>query len=116
MSTYVSLPRSTVAFCAVEITVMWSLALARMRSSCSAKSAAMPKKKPVLTSRKKPVAGFIAGASALKGRTMGHAGAIVSANESGTAEAEFAAIEDAGVSNTRNSSKIADALLKIYKG
>ncbi|MFT6059685.1 MAG: succinyl-CoA synthetase alpha subunit [Lentimonas sp.] len=47
---------------------------------------------------------------------MGHAGAIVSANESGTAEAEFAAIEDAGVSNTRNSSKIADALLKIYKG
>ena len=65
---------------------------------------------------KKPVAGFIAGASAPKGRTMGHAGAIVSANGSGTAEAKFAAMEDAGVSIARNPSEIADALLKIYKG
>jgi len=64
----------------------------------------------------KPVAGFIAGASAPKGRTMGHAGAIVSANGSGTAEAKFAAMEDAGVSIARNPSEIADALLKIYKG
>ncbi|MEZ7844123.1 MAG: succinate--CoA ligase subunit alpha [Opitutales bacterium] len=65
---------------------------------------------------KKPVAGFIAGASAPKGRTMGHAGAIVSANGSGTAEAKFAAMQDAGVSIARNPSEIADALLKIYKG
>ena len=65
---------------------------------------------------KKPVAGFIAGASAPKGRTMGHAGAIVSANGAGTAEAKFAAMEDAGVSIARNPSEIADALLKIYKG
>jgi succinyl-CoA synthetase alpha subunit len=64
----------------------------------------------------KPVAGFIAGASAPKGRTMGHAGAIVSANGSGTAEAKFAAMQDAGVSIARNPSEIADALLKIYKG
>lgn len=64
----------------------------------------------------KPVAGFIAGASAPKGRTMGYAGAIVSANGSGTAEAKFAAMEDAGVSIARNPSEIADALLKIYKG
>jgi succinyl-CoA synthetase alpha subunit len=64
----------------------------------------------------KPVAGFIAGASAPKGRTMGHAGAIVSANGSGTAEAKFAAMEDAGVSIARNPSEIADALLKIYQG
>ena len=64
----------------------------------------------------KPVAGFIAGASAPKGRTMGHAGAIVSANGSGTAEAKFAAMENAGVSIARNPSEIADALLKIYKG
>ena len=47
---------------------------------------------------------------------MGHAGAIVSANGSGTAEAKFAAMEDAGVSIARNPSEIADALLKIYKG
>lgn len=65
---------------------------------------------------KKPVAGFIAGASAPKGRTMGHAGAIVSASGAGTAEAKFAAMEEAGVSIARNPSEIADALLKIYQG
>jgi succinyl-CoA synthetase alpha subunit len=65
---------------------------------------------------KKPVAGFIAGASAPKGRTMGHAGAIVSASGAGTAEAKFAAMEDAGVSIARNPSEIADALLRIYNG
>ena len=64
----------------------------------------------------KPVAGFIAGATAPKGRTMGHAGAIVSASGAGTAEAKFAAMEDAGVSIARNPSEIADALLKFYKG
>ena len=65
---------------------------------------------------KKPVAGFIAGASAPKGRTMGHAGAIVSASGAGTAEAKFAAMEEAGVSIARNPSEIAHALLRIYKG
>jgi succinyl-CoA synthetase alpha subunit len=65
---------------------------------------------------KKPVAGFIAGASAPKGRTMGHAGAIVSASGAGTAEAKFAAMEDAGVAIARNPSEIADALLTVYKG
>lgn len=64
----------------------------------------------------KPVAGFIAGASAPKGRTMGHAGAIVSASGAGTAEAKFAAMEQAGISIARNPSEIAEALLKIYTG
>ena len=64
----------------------------------------------------KPVAGFIAGASAPKGRTMGHAGAIVSSSGAGTAEAKIAAMQDAGISVARNPSEIAKALLRVYKG
>ena len=64
----------------------------------------------------KPVAGFIAGASAPKGRTMGHAGAIVSESGAGTAEAKFNAMEEAGIAIAKNPSKIADALMSCYSG
>lgn len=64
----------------------------------------------------KPIAGFIAGASAPKGRTMGHAGAIISESGAGTAEAKFEAMEEAGVKIAKNPSKIADALMTCYSG
>jgi succinyl-CoA synthetase alpha subunit len=44
----------------------------------------------------KPVVGFIAGATAPKGRTMGHAGAIVSGADD-TAEAKKAILRDCGI-------------------
>ncbi|MCC5841510.1 MAG: succinate--CoA ligase subunit alpha [Opitutales bacterium] len=64
---------------------------------------------------KKPVAAFIAGATAPPGRRMGHAGAIVSGG-SGTAEAKIAALKDAGIAVAPTPSDIADTLLEIYKG
>ncbi|GDY13622.1 succinate--CoA ligase [ADP-forming] subunit alpha [Planctomycetota bacterium] len=62
----------------------------------------------------KPVVGFIAGSRAPKGKRMGHAGAIVSGN-TGTAEAKFAAMRDAGVFIAESPATLGETL-KIAAG
>jgi succinyl-CoA synthetase alpha subunit len=61
---------------------------------------------------KKPVAGFIAGATAPPGRRMGHAGDIVSGGK-GTAAAKIAAFHEAGIQVAPTPSEMADTLLRM---
>jgi succinyl-CoA synthetase alpha subunit len=61
---------------------------------------------------RKPVAGFIAGATAPPGRRMGHAGAIVSGGK-GAAAAKIAAFKDAGIGVAATPSEMADTLLEM---
>jgi succinyl-CoA synthetase alpha subunit len=61
---------------------------------------------------RKPVAGFIAGATAPPGRRMGHAGAIISGGK-GTAAAKIAAFKAAGIGVAPTPSDMAETLLKM---
>ena len=54
-----------------------------------------------------PVVAYIAGFTAPEGKTMGHAGAIVSGGES-TAEAKSEALREAGIRAATNPSEVAE--------
>lgn len=62
----------------------------------------------------KPVVGYVAGFTAPEGKTMGHAGAIVSGS-SGTAEAKKTALEAAGVRVGTTPSEAATLLREVIK-
>jgi succinyl-CoA synthetase alpha subunit len=64
--------------------------------------------------RKKPMAGFIAGRTAPKGRTMGHAGAVISGGRGG-AEEKIAAMEGAGIKVSRSPARIGVTLAEVLK-
>jgi succinyl-CoA synthetase alpha subunit len=63
----------------------------------------------------KPVVGYVAGFTAPEGKTMGHAGAIVSGS-SGTAEAKKEALEAAGVRVGKTPSQTAELMHEIIAG
>jgi len=61
----------------------------------------------------KPVVGYVAGFTAPEGKTMGHAGAIVSGS-AGTAQAKKEALEAAGVKVGKTPSETAELLREVY--
>src|SRR3954467_5348291 len=65
--------------------------------------------------RKKPMAGFIAGRTAPKGRTMGHAGAVISGGKGG-AEDKIAAMQAAGIKMSSSPARIGVTLKEVLHG
>ncbi len=62
----------------------------------------------------KPVVGFIAGATAPKGKRMGHAGAIISGGDD-TAEAKYKILEKCGVHIIRSPAQIGEKVEELLK-
>ena len=63
---------------------------------------------------KKPVVGFIAGATAPPGRRMGHAGAVISGGKD-TAAAKFEAMRQAGIHVADSPSALGSTMIKVLR-
>ncbi len=62
----------------------------------------------------KPVVGFIAGQTAPKGRTMGHAGAIIGGKDD-TAEAKMAIMEECGIHVVKSPAELGSTMVKALQ-